>query len=234
MEPYVFVEAKKTGVSHWKSAPFTTSDILLNAKAYDDDLGMKRYGEVFRQLQRDVPRCDVRIDGRPSADANTVYRKSPYPRMCTQAVFAPVLEWLMRNDVMASELPVRRTLQVEIDTNELTMSITKHFRLLATKHEVPVCTTMINIYVHSPSNRLVISNNPHTPPLPPCSIAHVSLQSGQHEPHTYHQSTNMPHCRAHTHHSVCTHHDRTESEVCIHSVPTPPRFLRDECLTHKS
>jgi hypothetical protein len=158
MSSIVFVELGKQ--QQWKSTPFTTSDIVLNAKAYDDDLGMKRYGEVFRQLQVDVPRCNVIVDGNLVTDANTIYRKAPFPRMSTQAVFAPVLEWLMSNGVMASEHSLNRSLLVDIDTKELTMSITKRFRLLSI-HGFHICNTIVNIHVHSPSNMLVISNCPY-------------------------------------------------------------------------
>jgi hypothetical protein len=158
MSSIVFVELGKK--QQWKSTPFTTSDIVLNAKAYDDDLGMKRYGEVFRQLQVDAPRCNVIVDGDIVTDANTIYRKAPFPRMSTQAVFAPVLEWLMSNGVMASEHSFNRSLLVDIDTKELTMSITKRFRLLSI-HGFYICNTIVNIHVHSPSNMLVISNCPY-------------------------------------------------------------------------
>lgn len=158
MTSTVYVELGKK--HQWKSTPFTTSDIVLDAKAYDDDLGMKRYGEVFRQLQVDVPRCSIVVDGNIVTDANTVYRKAPFPRMSTQAVFAPVLEWLLANGVMAAEHSCKRPLYINIDTKELTMSIIKCFRLL-TKHGLHMCDTIINIHVHSPSNMLIISNCPY-------------------------------------------------------------------------
>jgi hypothetical protein len=154
----VFLEVGKQ--QQWKSTPFTTSEIILNADEYDNDLGMRRNEDIFRQLQIDVPRSSVTVDGEFVTDANIVYRKSPFPRMSTQAVFAPILEWLMTNNVMVSEHSFYKSFILKIDTNERTMSITKKFRFLST-NALYICDTTISIYVHLPSNMLVICNCPY-------------------------------------------------------------------------
>lgn len=157
MTNVVFVEI---GDPHeWKVSPLASSEIVMKAKLYDDDLGMKRHGELYRQLRRDIPRCKVLIDGYGEANVATVHRKAPFPRMCTQAVYAPVLEWLLSNKITAFEHPLHRTFLIEIDTAELTMSLTKHFRYVST-NGMHICDTLVNIHVHAPSDLLVVSNCP--------------------------------------------------------------------------
>ena len=65
----------------------------------------------------------------------------------------------MSNGVMAAEHGSNRALSIDIDTRELTMALTKRFRLLSLNGD-PICDTIFNIHVHSPSDILVISNCP--------------------------------------------------------------------------
>lgn len=162
------------GRHRWcKLCPFVTTDMVLNARVYDSDLGMRRVAEIYKQLQQDVPRCNVSVDGTSTTDADEVYRAAPFPRMSTQAVFAPVLEWFMSQNVVAAEQSPPKTLHVHIDTRELTMCIVKPFRLLSLQGRA-LCSTIVTIHVHRPSNILVVSNCPRggrRPASRPCSNA---------------------------------------------------------------
>jgi hypothetical protein len=108
----------------------------------------------------------VTIDRIRVADVDRVQRAACFPRMCTQAVFAPVVEWLLHNALLPVEDSRRRVLTVEIDTREGTMRLTKHFRLL---HAYASCrgeagchaAVAITIYVHARTNLLTISAAPY-------------------------------------------------------------------------
>ena len=80
-----------------------TNEVLFASRAYDADLGMSSEGEVQRQLDADVPRCDVWVDGAPTVSWEEVWASALYPRMCTQAVLAPVVEWFLRGGVILRE-----------------------------------------------------------------------------------------------------------------------------------
>ena len=79
-------------------------ELIIPLWKYDADLGMRTRAAVHRQLQVDVPRSIVMIDGDRTGDALDVYRTVSHPRLCTQAVLAPPLEWLIRSGVMIHEL----------------------------------------------------------------------------------------------------------------------------------
>ena len=80
-------------------------DFVLPAPAYDADLGMARPDQVKRQLRLDVPRSEVVVNDVPTACWRSVYRTALYPRMCTQAVLAPIVEWVLQRGLCAYELP---------------------------------------------------------------------------------------------------------------------------------
>lgn len=142
------------------STPFTTFDAVGDARVYEGDLGMQRAGQLLRQLQVDVPRCDVRIDGRRERNPITVLIKSPFPRMSTQAVFAPVLEWFIHKDVLVQEHQADRSMRIDVCTAESSMTVTKRFRLLRILDEEYVCDTTVTIYAQCSSNVLIVSNDP--------------------------------------------------------------------------
>lgn len=78
-------------------------DIVIPASAFDADLGMTTHAAVCRQLMVDVPRSRVVVEGHETQSWRDVYRAAWYPRMCTQAVLAPVVEWLHRHGVLVNE-----------------------------------------------------------------------------------------------------------------------------------
>ena len=81
-----------------------SNDIIMPSPNFDADLGMRSNYDVIRQLQLDVPRCSMRVNGQTNSDWRDVWRTAIYPRMCTQAVFAPVIEWFMHLNFLVHEL----------------------------------------------------------------------------------------------------------------------------------
>ena len=71
-------------------------EVVLPLAAYDANLGMRTRGELRRQLRLDLPRSVVLLDGVRTRDASRVMSRVSHPRLCTQAVLAPPVEWLAR------------------------------------------------------------------------------------------------------------------------------------------
>jgi hypothetical protein len=59
---------------------------------------------VERQLRVDLPRCVATVGGARTVHPARVLAATFYPRLCTQAGLAPVVEWLLHADVVAHEL----------------------------------------------------------------------------------------------------------------------------------
>ena len=74
-------------------------------RAFEADLGMTARGEVRRQLERDLPRSVVLVDGRRVLDADAVLGATRLGRLCTQAALAPAVEQLLRAGLVAHERP---------------------------------------------------------------------------------------------------------------------------------
>lgn len=95
------------------------AEVVLSASAFDADLGMPTRGSVLRQLRVDVPRCEVTIDGRAARSGDEVFARSHYPRLCTQAVLAPAVEWLHRAGAVAHEDGAARPMVVRIAARQI-------------------------------------------------------------------------------------------------------------------
>lgn len=145
----------------WGADPLCINDIILSSNVYDVDLGMRRIDDIKRQLRVDVPRCNVSIDGVHTIDHNIVYRRAPYPRMSTQAVMAPVVEWFIQNDIVAREATHNRTMSVRIDTRFHTMDIKKHLQLFCWDGTY-LCDVDVNIHANKTSNTVIVSSRPYT------------------------------------------------------------------------
>lgn len=70
-------------------------EMLFPTYEYDINLGMRSYAAVLKQLAVDLPRSCVLVNGRRTENPLDVLKQTRWPRMCTQAVFAPPLEWLL-------------------------------------------------------------------------------------------------------------------------------------------
>lgn len=91
-------------------------EVVLRLRAYDADLGMRTRGALRRQLDVDLPRSVVLVRGRRARTAGEVCAAASHPRLCTQAVLAPPVEWLVRAGVVAHEPEEgRRPMVVEAD-----------------------------------------------------------------------------------------------------------------------
>lgn len=70
---------------------------------FDADLGMPTFRAIQRQLNVDLPRSIVRVDGIRTIDPQRVFRGTMFPRLCTQAALAPIIEWLLHAGYVAHE-----------------------------------------------------------------------------------------------------------------------------------
>lgn len=77
-------------------------------------LGMRTRRDVLRQLRVDLPRSCVCRDGRRLLDPHEVVRCTPHARLCTQAVMAPPVEWMIAADLIAHELPSHPPLEAHV------------------------------------------------------------------------------------------------------------------------
>ena len=106
--------------SNWSSgSPLESKEIVLSLSSYDAGLGMNTRSSVKRQLRLDVPRSRVTIEGVPTTSWEEVYRSVRHPRMCTQAVLAPVVEWFRDDGVMLFER--HSPMRVNIERGEITV-----------------------------------------------------------------------------------------------------------------
>ena len=121
------------------------NDIILESKVYDADLGMPRAAQVQKQLRLDVPRCNVRVDGVETTDWQDVWKSTIYPRMCTQAVLAPVLEWFAKSGILVCETRSRMDVSVFRNTS---MKIEKKLRLMRSDR---IGSLNVTIHVWKPS-----------------------------------------------------------------------------------
>lgn len=150
--------ATPRGGEAWNVSPLVESEIVLSACRYDLDLGMRDRGQITQQLRIDIPRCVVMMDKRHIRHSEPVYSKSPFPRMATQAVFAPVLEWFHDNRLLAQG--ARSPLHIDIDTRSDTMCITKSFHLFHYNTGEHVADTCVQIHSCRSNDMLVIWNHP--------------------------------------------------------------------------
>jgi hypothetical protein len=76
-------------------------DIVIPSNLYE--LGMRTRGELRKQLALDLPRSDITINNAP-ATVDSVLKLAIHPRVCTQAAFAPPLEWILPHGFLAHEV----------------------------------------------------------------------------------------------------------------------------------
>lgn len=107
-------------------------EVVFTLHSYECDLGMRTRNAVRRQLALDLPRSCVSINGVRVTSADEVYRRVSYPRLCTQAVFAPPIEWLLRMGLVAHELQGNAS-PMTVDIDHDTIRISKR---LGVRHDV--------------------------------------------------------------------------------------------------
>lgn len=91
---------------HWPPYCGGNVELIVPRRCYERYIGMRGASEMKRQLDVDLPRSDVRgPNGARLVHAEDVARHTPYGRFCTQAVCAPILEWLMSAGLHAREIP---------------------------------------------------------------------------------------------------------------------------------
>lgn len=94
--------------------------VELDAGAYERDLGMPTLAAVERQLRVDLPRCVATVGGARTVHPARVLDATLYPRLCTQAGLAPVVEWLLHADVVPHE--VGAPLRVAVDAGDVDLA----------------------------------------------------------------------------------------------------------------
>jgi len=91
--------------SEW--VPYTRGEsvgVLLHTKVVNKDLGMNRMKDLKRQLEVDLPRSTVLVEGVGRAlHPSHVLRSASYPKFCTQACLAPAVEWLLVSGFIAKD-----------------------------------------------------------------------------------------------------------------------------------
>lgn len=89
-------------VASWPRYDGRATDIVVAADAFERDLGMPHFLDVVRQLHVDLPRSTVLNQwGYRLCRPEAVVASTSHSRCCTQAVFAPVVEWFLHSDVTA-------------------------------------------------------------------------------------------------------------------------------------
>lgn len=84
-------------------SPVRECEVVLPLREYDSDLGMRTRRAVRRQLDVDLPRSVVMVRGRRASTSSDVVSSASHPRLCTQAVLAPPVEWMIRAGAVAHE-----------------------------------------------------------------------------------------------------------------------------------
>ena len=81
-------------------------EVVLPLAPLARDLGMDTSRALQKQLDVDLPRSYVLVDGRRAIAPSEVMRATHLGRFCTQAVLAPPVEWLLlRMGLIAHEPP---------------------------------------------------------------------------------------------------------------------------------
>lgn len=105
--------------------------IVLSLSRYEADLGMRTRQQVHRQLAVDVPRCHVAVGGRRLHDGEEVWRAVRHARLCTQAVLAPVVEWVMRAGAVAHECDPKHRMEIHVSADGADLDIHKQLGVWA-------------------------------------------------------------------------------------------------------
>ena len=111
MDDVVLVDSMKTSsVGQWVTRVLdsnahsceTACDVVMPIACYD--LGMRTRRELRKQLQLDLPRSIVSVEGMRVGKVDDVLQAALHPRICTQAALAPPLEWLLPHGLLAHEV----------------------------------------------------------------------------------------------------------------------------------
>lgn len=132
-DDFVWVES---GDASTRAPPdiYARSDHCTSVASYDGQLGMRTRRAVQRQLCADLPRSHVTIDGRRVVEAQDALARVRRPRLLTQAVLAPPVEWLLRAGFVAHELPASaplgsRRMRVDVRDGGRWVHVRKLFRV---------------------------------------------------------------------------------------------------------
>ena len=93
---------------------YASCEIMLPLSTYERDLGYTTRRGLRRQLAVDVPRSVVLVDGVRAQSGEIVWRGTAHPALCTQAVVAPAIEWLLARGVHVHELRGHNPLIVDV------------------------------------------------------------------------------------------------------------------------
>jgi hypothetical protein len=111
---------------------------------------------ITRQLRVDLPRSLVRVDGTRTVDPDRILRSTFYPRLCTQASMAPVVEWFLGMDRVAHEVAQ----PLVIDVTPHTLHVRKRLGL-RTWEGTDACTVTVTLAAHLPRQTLTVAVRRH-------------------------------------------------------------------------
>lgn len=145
----------------------TSVEVFVPRASFERTLGMARRRDLDRQLAVDLPRSHVvrSSDGTRLLRVADVHSATRYARFCTQAVCAPVLEWFMRADLLAWEVPG--------GGHPLRVVVFGDGGLLARKRLMLATSGMVEVAVYVSDGAVVVSSQPCAPRTHACVAAPV-------------------------------------------------------------
>lgn len=123
---------------------------------FDKDLGMPTLPSVHRQLRVDLPRSLTHVEGVRTVDPERVIRATFYPRLCTQASLAPVVEWIFQAGRIAHEVAQPQVVDVRSDT----IHVRKRLGL-RTWEGADACTATVTLFVHLGRQTVTVALHRH-------------------------------------------------------------------------
>lgn len=110
--------------------------VLIDCFEFERDLGMESYEHIYKQLSNDLKRSIAICNGKRVKDPRVIFDNTFFPRLCTQSVFAPPLEWLIMSGCHMFERHPPRPFVINIARN---LSVWKQFRAIRDDEETNVC-----------------------------------------------------------------------------------------------
>lgn len=116
-------------IGHTWDGVLGSDDVVFvrDTEEYEGDLGMADPRAIMRQLDLDVPRSRVFVGATRTIQGKGVLDAFRWPRMCTQAVLAPVVELLCGSGYLVGEGGLPMVVRIESPT---ALVVTKRLKLM--------------------------------------------------------------------------------------------------------
>lgn len=142
------------GVGFDCALDFRQVDCVFSLSAYEGDLGMRTRTAVHRQLEIDLPRSRVCVGAHRAMRAREITAATSHPKLCTQAVLAPVVEWYLAKGIVAHD--AGEPMCVSVGDRGRRVRVTKTLGL-RTWSEVSRGRVRVTIDADGPHNSLVVN-----------------------------------------------------------------------------